>query len=163
MSIAELLAELEKRSVHLEVHANKLRFHPQSAVPSELVEQLKIHKDELMAFLEAQQADTEPATVEINDPFRNWIETSGDGQSSGIVHPDHLEDQYIDPPDPCEKCGGLMFWWNVFNQQRCMRCEPPKEAIRLLKFKHRIQRRKNIPISPEDKRFLDIYKYISNT
>ena len=42
--------------------------------------------------------------------------------------------EYVDPPEPCETCGGLMFWWNVLGDPRCMRCCPPTTARRLLKL-----------------------------
>jgi hypothetical protein len=51
----------------------------------------------------------------------------------------------IAPPDPCPGCGGIMFWWNALGDRRCLRCDPPKAAIRLLEKTERIRRRAGIP------------------
>ena len=67
------------------------------------------------------------------------------------VHPDGVgavsvrwEDD-VEPDDPCPGCGGLLFWWNAWGDQRCMACDPPTTAIRLLETTERIRRRNGIP------------------
>ena len=54
-------------------------------------------------------------------------------------------EESIDPPCPCPSCGGLVFWWNVLGDRRCMACNPPTVAIRLLERAERIRRRCGIP------------------
>ena len=45
----------------------------------------------------------------------------------------HDDDVIIDPPPPCDRCGGIMPWWTATGNQRCMQCDPPVVAQRLLK------------------------------
>jgi hypothetical protein len=42
---------------------------------------------------------------------------------------------------PCETCGGLMLWWNLFNERKCMKCQPPTKSMRILALKAEIERR----------------------
>lgn len=58
--------------------------------------------------------------------------------------PDASPADCIDPPDPCPKCDGLVFWWNAWDDPRCMACDPPITAIRLLQRAERIRRRLGI-------------------
>ncbi len=50
MTMADLLVELEQRGVRIEAHGDRLRYSPQSAVTDGLLEQLKLHKAELLAL-----------------------------------------------------------------------------------------------------------------
>lgn len=34
-------------------------------------------------------------------------------------------EECIEPPDPCPRCGSLMFWWDVLGREHCMMCEKP--------------------------------------
>ena len=51
MTTADLLVELEQRGVRIEAHGDRLRYAPRSAVTDGLLEQLKLHKAELLALL----------------------------------------------------------------------------------------------------------------
>jgi ribosomal protein L37AE/L43A len=44
---------------------------------------------------------------------------------------EHVE--VIDPPNPCPKCNSLELWKNALGDWRCMICDPPATALRLLK------------------------------
>ena len=37
---------------------------------------------------------------------------------------------------PCDRCGGLLAWWNHFGNQYCFRCQPPRKAMKLLLNRH---------------------------
>jgi hypothetical protein len=52
----------------------------------------------------------------------------------------HLE--VIDPPGLCPKCNGLELWQNILGNWRCMKCEPPATAMRLLKRLDKILKKK---------------------
>ena len=55
------------------------------------------------------------------------------GDDWELIEPDPLDQcETIDPPDPCLTCGGIMFWWTALGTQRCMGCDPPEVAERLL-------------------------------
>ncbi len=43
--------------------------------------------------------------------------------------------------EPCEVCGGLELWETLPGRWRCIKCDPPKTARRLLKRAERIRRR----------------------
>lgn len=48
---AALLNELTDRGIELQAHGDRLRYRPRSAVTSELAEQLRAHKPELLVIL----------------------------------------------------------------------------------------------------------------
>ena len=48
-------------------------------------------------------------------------------------------------PEPCPVCGTLEMWQNMTGRWRCMKCDPPRKAIRLLERTKRIQRRYSLP------------------
>ena len=50
--------------------------------------------------------------------------------------------------ESCEKCKRLMFWWNPLGDRRCIMCDPPTTAIRLLENTQRIRRRHGLPVPP---------------
>jgi len=51
MTATEILTELERRGVHLEVAGDKLRWRPKEAVTPDLVEALKQSKAEIISTL----------------------------------------------------------------------------------------------------------------
>ena len=51
----------------------------------------------------------------------------------------------IEPPTPCPRCGGLVFWWDALGTRRCVTCDPPMTAITALERAERIRRRLGIP------------------
>ena len=46
-----------------------------------------------------------------------------------------------DEPDPCPRCGGLAAWETITGRWRCMKCDPPTKAIKVLERVERIRRR----------------------
>jgi hypothetical protein len=63
MSPESVLASLARLGVRVEaVSGNRLRYHPASAVPPELIEQLRQHKMAILAMLRGQPADQPAAT-----------------------------------------------------------------------------------------------------
>lgn len=131
---ADLLADLSRLGIEVVAHGDRLRYRPQSALTPDLVERLRIHKTELLATLRPTVAP-------------------GGGLERGGGHPDPTPEPIwgedcIDPPDPCSGCDGLVFWWNLLGDRRCLNCDPPKTAIRLLERAERIRRRHGIPSPP---------------
>ena len=55
---------------------------------------------------------------------------------------EHFED--IKPPDPCPKCNSLELWQNVLGDWKCMICNPPTTALRLLKLVNKIRRKNRL-------------------
>ena len=68
-----------------------------------------------------------------------------------------VEDQVVETldfgeaidPSPCPRCGLLEMWQTAAGTWRCLRCDPPKAAIRLLERVQRIRRRSGLPARPE--------------
>jgi hypothetical protein len=48
----------------------------------------------------------------------------------------------IDPPLPCPKCGSLELWESMAGSWRCMICDPPVAALRLLEHVEKLRARK---------------------
>jgi len=132
---AELLADLTKLGVEVAAHGDRLRYRPRAAVTRQLAERLTMHKPGLLAILRPAGA-CEGRSVE-HDGATHAAPTAA-GDSAGW-------DDLIDPPAPCADCGGLRFWWNMWGDARCMDCDPPTTAIRLLERAQRIRRRHGIP------------------
>ncbi len=40
--------------------------------------------------------------------------------------------------EPCTACGCLPAWWDGWGNKRCLKCDPPLQAIRLLKRKREL-------------------------
>ena len=53
-----------------------------------------------------------------------------------------------DAPDPCPQCGSLELWETMSGRWRCMKCDPPERAIRLLEKVERIRWRCGLPDPP---------------
>jgi len=51
MTVTQILSELERRGVRLEAVGDRLRYRPKDAVPAEMVEVLRAHKEELLQAL----------------------------------------------------------------------------------------------------------------
>ena len=99
---ADLLAGLSRLGIELVPHGDRLRYRPRSALTPDLAEQMKAHKGEILAILR-------PEAPEVDTP--NGVEN---------VHFSSKREDCIDPPAACPKCGGLVFWWNPWNDQRCV-------------------------------------------
>ncbi len=63
-----------------------------------------------------------------------------DGWPAGAIDPAELH--------ACQKCQSLELWQNLLGAWRCMHCDPPHDAIRLLERAERIRRRHGIPAPP---------------
>ena len=45
----------------------------------------------------------------------------------------------IDPPDLCPKCGTLELWQILAGNWRCLRCDPPTKAWRMMELATRLK------------------------
>jgi len=115
MSAVELLTEVAGLGLSLKVDGERLRFHPRDKMPMELAARLKASKGEILAELRRLE---EPAPI----PFLPVAEP-GDDEEAGEDAQDGPV--YIDLPDPCPSCGGLLFWWNCLGERFCLNCRPP--------------------------------------
>ena len=123
--LADLLAECNAHGIRLALaDGGGLAVDaPEDALTPDLLARLKAHKAELLAALRPPVAPVEPAEAV-------------------------LQEECIEPPDPCPNCRGLVFWWDIPGDQRCMACDPPVKAIRALEIVERIRRRHRIPSPP---------------
>jgi hypothetical protein len=84
MTPENLLAALGTLGVRVEAIGDRLRYHPASVVPPELLEQMRRHKLAILALLRGQSADQPAATEPPTAPrelalarqlARTWTET----------------------------------------------------------------------------------------
>ena len=81
MSASELLLDLGRLGVRLEVDGERLRFHPRSTVSPDLLSRLKTHKAELLAMLRPTPEATpappvatpDVATPDVENAFSDWV------------------------------------------------------------------------------------------
>lgn len=119
--LTTLVADLDRAGVkELIPDGDALRYRPRDALTPDLAERLRTHKEALLLALRPPVAAVEPVEAV-------------------------LLKECIDPPNPCSKCGGMVFWWNIPGNQRCMACDPPVTAIRALERVEKIRRRHGIP------------------
>ena len=65
MKAAAVLDDLQALGVTIEVQGDKLRFWPRSAVGPQVLEEMRLHKAELVALL------TAPVEVVVGDHYNN--------------------------------------------------------------------------------------------
>ena len=122
-AIQAILATCRDRGIRLNAAGDKLSVDaPEGAVSPDLMDGLRHHKACLLEMLQnigggpkEPSLFTEPHEAAIPD-----IHPDGDDVS---------DEECIEPPDPCPKCGSLVFWWDVLGGQHCMVCEKPKFPI----------------------------------
>jgi hypothetical protein len=57
MSLPTLIGNLVQLGIRLEANSGKVRFSPQSSVTPRLTQQVRVHKDDLLALLAANSVD----------------------------------------------------------------------------------------------------------
>ena len=161
MTTAELLADLGRLGIELVAHGDKLRYRPRSAMTPDLAERLKTHKSALLAVLRPAEgparADPLPGG---DDP--QLVERQPD-VAAPALGPDGWPEDSVEPGDPCASCGSLLFWWNPLGDRRCMACDGPSTAIRLLERVEGIRRRHGIPSPPGAVEMLADLKRLTDT
>lgn len=115
MSAVDLMAHLGKLGVRLEVDGDRLRYSPRSAVTPELAGELRTHKTELVAILQA-------------DLPGEWVELERrDGRrvACRLDAPDPVDWGCCPEPETCPTCGAFDAWWDVRGGRHCAVCNPP--------------------------------------
>ena len=153
MIATQILADLAHLGIRIEARGDRLRYSPRSAVTPDLVGQMRAHKAELLAALEPSRAaadilcpwckgsDLADADAGLRCVVCDriaWVPH----EEGGLVRVDHIGDEEIDLPDPCEECGSLDLWQSVaadplgvsLGKWRCQQCDPPATAQRLRKL-----------------------------
>src|SRR5689334_303673 len=103
MSAAEVLADLGHLGVQLQVVGDRLRYWPQAAVPPELLDQIKLHKPDLVKLLNEAR----------------WAEHTHPGFDRTVLYDTAHHDGTLvwdDDTDP--------FWWDCFTKKREPRSVP---------------------------------------
>ncbi|MFH1739267.1 MAG: DNA N-6-adenine-methyltransferase [bacterium] len=72
MSAVKLLADLPRFGIRLEAHDDRLRYQPRSSVTSELAEQMKTHKKELLRLLRSDGDGSGPNNVHFMSDRHDW-------------------------------------------------------------------------------------------
>ena len=121
VSAADLLTDLHRLGIRLEVHGDRLRYSSRSVVTPALADQLRAHKSELLALLRTNcdmVTDSETGALRPGDPW----------------------DSAIDPPEPCPDCGSLELWQSFDDDWRCQKCSPPTKSRELAKKASELRR-----------------------
>ena len=161
MIATQILADLAHLGIRIEARGDRLRYWPRSAMTPDLVEQMKAHKTELLAALRPENAaiallcpwckgpdlaDAETGLRCVACDRIAWVPHV----EGGLVRVDHIGDEEIDLPDPCEECDSLDLWQSVAadplgvlpGRWRCQRCDPPETSRRMRGLATRSRARK---------------------
>jgi hypothetical protein len=154
MNVTELMAELDRLGIRIEARGDRLRYAPRSAMTENLAKLLAAHKCELMAVLRRDRTticcpwcrrtalvDGERGAWCTNCDRLAWLEMPG----GDFIRADHVDDQVLDPPDPCADCGGIERWQDAGGRLRCPSCDPvPGHGARLRGLAARIHAASNM-------------------
>jgi len=132
---ADLIADLARRGITLQARGDRLRYSPRSAVTPDLADRMKAHKAELLAVL------CGGADAPDDRQFDNWTELHRPDGGLSWIHPNHADNDFhaIDLPDPCPTCGTFELWQTLVGNWRCLRCDPPTCAWRLMDLANRLR------------------------
>jgi hypothetical protein len=169
MTTAALIEELQALGIELQPHGDALRFRPRDRVTPELLARMRDCKAELLAMLasgpqpgNSGNGDTThamtgetvvvsptvpqdlpgdgPQDLQPDTDAGDWTERQ---TASGwiVERIDAAGLEIIDIPTPCPVCGGIVFWWDVADGQRCERCHPRTTGERLRRRAAELRRR----------------------
>ena len=149
VNATDLITDLARLGIRIEVHGDRLRYSPRSAVTPDLADRMKDHKGELLAIL---RRDPDAPAIDLTDATQVWQAALDRLESDPLFPPDVMEGlraadarwaddleagetdeaiEVIDPPAPCPECGTLELWQSLAGNWRCLRCDPPTKARRL--------------------------------
>ena len=118
-----ILATCHENGIVLGVAGEKLTVDaPEGVITPDFLAELRQHKASLIEIL--QKGGSGPAAQQSRRDLDHTT-TPSMATDSDIVP----WEECIEPPDPCPKCGSLMFWWDVLGGQHCMICEKPKYGV----------------------------------
>jgi hypothetical protein len=148
---------------------DNLRLIPTVVIPAELLARLKAHKADLLAALR-------PMGQPHGDLRRGADADLPGGAGGDPGDPDHAElvdrgerglaaEEDVIPADvpPCPRCGLLELWQTLAGDWRCLRCDPPTTAIRVLEHVQRIRQRLGMPARPETAEMLADLRRLTST
>jgi len=103
------------------------------------------HKTAVLAALAPQVVESQAALdaqqdlVAVPEPAAGRDDHGGQG---GTI-------EVIEPFPPCPRCNSLELWQTLAGNWRCLRCDPPTTAIRVLEHVKRIRQRLKMPARSE--------------
>ena len=115
MSVAELLAELERLGIRLEVDRDRLRYFRRP----DLAARLKAHKGAILAALWSRPGARQLFPTFGLEALRaaqvRRVDDDEHPESCNPYGPDGWPVDTVDPDDvrPCAKCGGLELWQDI--------------------------------------------------
>ena len=151
MKANQLMADLTRLGIRIVADGDRLKYSPRSAVTPDLADQMKSHKDALLAIL---QGDFKTPSIDLSSATAIWQAALDRLEGDPLFPPDVMEAlraadarwvddpeagkadeaiELIDPPDPCPECGSLELWQSLAGNWRCLRCDSPTKARRLRK------------------------------
>ena len=157
MTAVEVIHELNRRHIQVGVEGDRLWCSPASELTPDLIERIQSVKSDLIAILDTARGQGDSTTIRCpwcsstmlidglegrlwcDDCERVAWQEFSDGS---IVRADQLEveQERVDPPEPCNHCGGQEMWQTLARNWRCSRCDPPTAAGRLRKLAARLRK-----------------------
>ena len=140
MKATQLMADLTRLGIRIEADGDRLRYSPRSAVTPDLADQMKSHKDALLAIL---QGDSKIPPIDLSSATAIWQAALDRLEGDPLFSPDIMESlraadaqwaddseayEAIAPPCPCPECGTLELWQSLVGNWRCLRCDPPTKT-----------------------------------
>ena len=123
MTVVELLAEFGRLGIRLEAQGERLRFHPRSAMTSELLSRLKAHKGELLTLLRPTESPTRPA-VDAPPTSAKAVCRCGSTETTDVAIHDGASLRR-----DCAKCGRFVdfpVWYGRATQRTESNCAIPQ-------------------------------------
>lgn len=139
--VQSILTKAESLGLRLVVVGDSIRFRPKSAMTQQLAELITANRSAVLDALRSTDA------TRLHNPANHReIETSVCVDSE-LFCESQWPDDSIEVPPACSVCGGLELWQPFRNRLslvdppwRCLRCDPPLAADRLLAATERIRR-----------------------
>ena len=94
---------------------------PEGAITPDLMDGFRQHKSSLLGILRRDEDEPDVTQHDVESRHEALPTIPADADVTAW-------EEYIEPPDPCPKCGGLMFWWDALGGLHCMVCDKPKYA-----------------------------------
>ena len=116
MNVAAVLDRLESQGVTITVTGDQVKLVPGSRVPSDLVEQLKHHKKEVVAFLRGRH--TQSANPPVGDDSRGLPADICDGFPKAQVEMAIAINDKFGITDHDHRCYNVLVWVRGYYQDR---------------------------------------------
>ena len=119
VTIQAILTACRDRGILLTVSGENLGVDaPEGTVTPDLMDGLRQHKSSLLDILRRDEGEPEVPQCDVKSCTEALPTIPADADVT-------TWEECIEPPEPCPKCGSLMFWWDMLGRIHCMTCDVP--------------------------------------